>query len=60
MGRPPLNVKATLVRLPDNLAERIDALAGPNKRADYIRKAVVKQVESDERSLKRRGKEKGE
>jgi hypothetical protein len=54
-----MKVKATLVRLPDNLPERIDALVGPNKRADYIRKAVVKQVESDERSLKRRGKEKG-
>jgi hypothetical protein len=49
MGRPPMGVKPTLVRLPDGTAERIDALVGPNKRAEFIREAV-------ERELKRREK----
>lgn len=44
MGRPPLNkdsiTKATLVRLTSETVERIDALAGPNRRAVFIREAV--------------------
>lgn len=40
MGRPPLNVKPMLVRLPDGVAERIDAVAGKNRRAEFIREAV--------------------
>lgn len=40
MGRPPLNVVETKVRLPKGAAERIDALMGPNKRAEFIREAV--------------------
>lgn len=49
MGRPPLGVKAMLVRLPDGVAEQIDAIAGPNRRAQFIREAV-------EAELKRRAK----
>lgn len=44
MGRPPMNVKPTLVRLPVGLAERIDALAGPHKRAEFIRAAVEAEI----------------
>ncbi|WP_143565686.1 hypothetical protein [Sinorhizobium fredii] len=40
MGRPPLKVKPILVRLPDGVPQRIDALVGKNKRAEFIRQAV--------------------
>jgi Arc/MetJ-type ribon-helix-helix transcriptional regulator len=53
MGRPPLNVKPILVRLPDDVPERIDALVGKNRRAEFIREAV-------ERELKRRERDKPE
>jgi predicted DNA-binding protein len=45
MGRPPLGVKTTVVRLPDGLAERIDDLIGPNRRAKFIREIVQREVE---------------
>ncbi len=45
MGRPPLGVKTTVVRLPDGLAERIDNLIGPNRRAKFIREIVEREVE---------------
>lgn len=48
MGRPPLNrksvTKPTLVRLTEDVADRIDALAGPNKRAEFIREAIDKEL----------------
>jgi predicted DNA-binding protein len=49
MGRPPMNVKAILVRLPDGIAERIDALAGKNRRAEFIREAVEREIKRRER-----------
>lgn len=49
MGRPPMQVRPTVVRLTEDALERIDALAGPHKRAEFIREAV-------ERELKRREK----
>lgn len=49
MGRPPLGVKTTVVRLPDGLAERIDHLMGPNQRAKFIRDVVEKEVQRLER-----------
>lgn len=54
MGRPPLGVKTTVIRLPDGLAERIDELIGPNRRAKFIRDLVVKEVErlESERSVR--------
>jgi len=45
MGRPPLGVKPTLVRLPKGTAEHIDALVGKNRRAEFIRNAVEKELE---------------
>lgn len=49
MGRPPLNLKATVVRISDSALKRIEALVGKNKMAEFIRDAV-------ERELKRREK----
>jgi len=53
MGRPPLDVKPMLVRLPSGVAEQIDAIAGKNRRAEFIREAI-------EREIKRRVKAKPE
>jgi hypothetical protein len=50
MGRPPLGNKATQVRLPQAIMDRIDALMGANRRAQFIREAV-------ENELKRREQE---
>lgn len=50
MGRPPLGVKSTVVRLPQGLGERIDALVGKQKRASFIREAVEKEVTRLEKS----------
>ena len=51
MGRPPLKndvaTHATIVRLPIDLRERIEAVAGKNRMAKFIREAV-------EAELKRR------
>lgn len=54
MGRPPLGVRTTVIRLPEGLAERIDDLMGPNRRAKFIRDIVEKEVErlESERKLK--------
>jgi Arc/MetJ-type ribon-helix-helix transcriptional regulator len=48
MGRPPLKVKPTNIRLPVGIGERIDALVGPKRRAEFIRDAVVAEVERRE------------
>lgn len=47
MGRPPLNVKETKVRLTDEQRQRIESLVGPNRMAAFIREAI-------EAELKRR------
>lgn len=47
MGRPPLNVKETKVRLTDDQRQRIEAIVGPNRMAAFIRDAI-------EAELKRR------
>jgi Arc/MetJ-type ribon-helix-helix transcriptional regulator len=48
VGRPPLQVKAMKVRLPDGVPERIDALVGSRRRAEFIREAVVFELERRE------------
>jgi len=40
MGRPPLGVKVTAIRLTPEALDRIDLLVGPQKRAQFIRDAV--------------------
>lgn len=54
MGRPPMNVKPTLVRLPEGVPERIDAIAGPNRRAEFIREAIEKELRKREREVNSR------
>ena len=44
-----MGVKATVVRLPEGMPERIDAVAGPNKRAEFIREAVEKELKKREK-----------
>src|SRR5262245_59166410 len=50
MGRPPLNVKATVIRLPEGFADRIDAVAGTNRRSQFIREAVERELKLREAS----------
>lgn len=45
MGRPPLKVKTTVVRLPEGMGERIDNLVGQKRRAAFIRDVVEREVE---------------
>lgn len=47
MGRPPLGMKPTTVRLPHETIRRIEALVGNRRLAGFIREAV-------ENELKRR------
>ena len=44
MGRPPLHMKPTMVRLSKRLLERIDAVAGNYGRAAFIRAAVEEKL----------------
>lgn len=53
MGRPPLNVKPTQVRLTNELRERIEALVGPNRMAVFIREAVEAELARRERTAAR-------
>lgn len=50
MGRPPLKVKPILVRLPEGIPERIDALMGKNKRAEFIRQAIEAELAKREKN----------
>ena len=52
MGRPPLkrNVETVVsaVRLPADMVQRIDAIAGPNKRGEFIREAIDRELDRRE------------
>jgi metal-responsive CopG/Arc/MetJ family transcriptional regulator len=52
MGRPPMNVKPILIRLPDDVPDRIDAIVGKNRRAEFIREAVETELKRREKSVK--------
>ena len=56
MGRPPLNVKPTMVRLTEETRQRIEAIAGPNRMAEFIRDAIESELTRRERELRRQGK----
>lgn len=47
VGRPPIG-KFTAVRLSAEMLARIDALAGPGKRAEFIRRAVEAELQRRE------------
>lgn len=49
MGRPPLNLKPTQVRLSRDVIERIKLLVGKNQTAAFIREAVEKELRRRER-----------
>jgi predicted transcriptional regulator len=44
MGRPPLNVKATSVRLTADLRQRISTLVGAHRMGVFIREAVENEL----------------
>ena len=54
MGRPALRVKETKVRLTDEQRERIEALAGANRMAAWIRAAVETELDRQERAEAKR------
>ena len=45
VGHRSLNVKPMSVRLPEGVPERIDELVGKHRRAQFIRDAVLKELE---------------
>lgn len=49
MGRPPLHVKETKVRLSEDARRRIEALVGSSKMATFIREAVENELKRRER-----------
>lgn len=51
MGRPPLNVKPTQVRLSEETRKRIEAVAGPSRMAAFIREAIEAELERREREI---------
>jgi len=53
MGRPRLDMKPTVVRLPEGTAERIDTLVGNRTRAEFIRKAIEKELLRCERQARK-------
>lgn len=53
MGRPPLNVKETKVRLTLETRDRIEAIVGPNRMAAFIREAVENELARREAEKKR-------
>lgn len=48
MGRPPLGVRATKVRLTDDQLRRIDQLVGARRMAAWIRDAINRELERQE------------
>lgn len=50
MGRPPLNVKETKVRLTDEQRARIEAIVGTYGMSKFIREAVDRELERREAS----------
>lgn len=50
MGRPPLNVKETKVRLSPETRKRIEALVGRNRMAAFIREAIKEALDRREKA----------
>jgi metal-responsive CopG/Arc/MetJ family transcriptional regulator len=54
MGRPPMGVKPMIVRLGEDVPDRIDRVLQPKeKRADLIREAVEREIKRRERAKER-------
>jgi predicted DNA-binding protein len=54
MGRPSLGVKATVVRLSDEVRARIEKLVGKNQMATFIREAIEEELKRREAVRKRK------
>ncbi len=55
MGRPPLHMTPTVVRLSDDVRQRIEALVGPRGMAEFIRSAVERELQRrDDETASRR------
>lgn len=52
MGRPPLRVRPTVVRLSEEALARIKAVVGKHKMAEFIREAVERELKRRERMKK--------
>ena len=50
MGRPPLGMKPTTVRLSVDMIRRIEALVGKRRLAVFIREAVESELQQREKS----------
>lgn len=48
MGRPPLHLKSTKVRLSEDAMARIELLVGNRGMAKFIREAIDEKLERDE------------
>jgi predicted DNA-binding protein len=59
MGRPPLNVKPTVVRLTEDVRQRIVALVGENRMAAFIREAIEAELKRRERASEKSSKNSG-
>ena len=57
MGRPPLGLKSktvqTAIRLTDEVKARIEAVAGPNRMAEFIRDAIEAELKRRERAKRK-------
>lgn len=57
MGRPPLKAKVetinVMVRIPADVRDRIDAVAGENRRGQFMREAAIKELERREREARK-------
>ncbi len=49
MGRPPMHVKPTQIRLPKETRERIRALFGDTGMAAFIRRAIDRELKREEK-----------
>jgi len=52
-----MNVKPTLVRLTDETKQRIEAIAGPNRMAVFIREAIENELKRRERAKEKEAEE---
>ena len=50
MGRPPLGMKPTTVRLPVETIQKIEALVGNRRIAGFIREAVENELQRREKT----------
>lgn len=57
MGRPTLNLTPTVVRLTERTRQRVVAVAGPNRMAEFIRAAIEeKLLRCERKAAKQRAK----